>query len=102
MRTVDSGWLKIADRVCCVDFANGSVIPEASAVARHQSEGRLTIVEKGMDGIHPMDVIFKLMRAARAVDASVTSSDAKGEEVVMWLLKFFSMFMKEVKIPDKM
>ena len=67
------------------DFANGSVIPEASAVARHQSKGRLTIVEKGTDGIHPMDVIFKLMRAARAVDASVTFGDAKGKEVTMLL-----------------
>ena len=41
------------------DFANGSAILEASAVARHQSKGGITVVEKGMDGIHPMDVIFK-------------------------------------------
>ena len=69
------------------DFANGSVIPEASAVARHQSEGRLTIVEKGTDGIHPMDVIFKLMRAVRAVDASVTFRDTEGKEVTMSLFE---------------
>ena len=51
--------------------ATGEDVSVATTVCRHLLKGRLSIVEKGSNGIHPMKVSHKVLKSARMLDPSI-------------------------------
>ena len=63
--------------------ASGEDVSVATTVCRHLFKGRLSIVEKGSNGIHPMKVLQKVLKSARMLDPSIKFRDTKDKKVTL-------------------